>query len=265
MDSGTRIRFGDAVVDAVSKKELLQRAREILSTEHVRPAVITTVNAQFVYLAHLHPRFAALLEHSDLNVADGMSLVFASRLLQHPLPERIAGVDLTSDLCSLAAEQGFSAYLLGGSTGAAEDAAAHLRKQFPLLRIAGTDCPPVWFEESPALAAQVLRKIQAVHPDVLLVCFGAPKQEYWIEKNIAALPIKLAVGLGCSFDVLSGRAARAPEWMQKAGLEWLFRLCSEPHRLWRRYLMSNSYFLWTVLVQSAAHFSFGRHKLKVTM
>lgn len=155
MESGTRIRIGHAVVDVVSRNEVLQRARRLLSTESALPAVITTVNAQFVHLAHQRPRFEALLKHSDINVADGMSLVVASRLLGRPLPERITGVELSVDLCALAARLGASVYLLGGHVGAARGTAAHLEMRFPGLRIAGVDCPPTGFEKSPELAAAV--------------------------------------------------------------------------------------------------------------
>lgn len=262
MESGTRIRIGHAVVDVVSRNEVLQRARRLLSTESALPAVITTVNAQFVHLAHQRPRFEALLKHSDINVADGMSLVVASRLLGRPLPERITGVELSVDLCALAARLGASVYLLGGHVGAARGTAAHLEMRFPGLRIAGVDCPPTGFEKSPELAAAVLARIQAAHPAVLLVCLGAPKQEYWIEENLSVLPVKLAIGVGSTFDVLSGEVRRAPRWMQNCGMEWFFRLCSDPARLWRRYLVGNSYFIWTVLIQAASQFFLREPKLK---
>jgi N-acetylglucosaminyldiphosphoundecaprenol N-acetyl-beta-D-mannosaminyltransferase len=262
MENRKRIRLGRAVVDVISKKEVLVLSRDFLSSPRAVPAVITTVNAQFVYLAHQQPRFEALLKRSDINVADGMSLVFASHLFKHALPERITGVELTADLCQLAAETGVSAYLLGGNIGSAEAAAAYLETRFLGLRIAGVDCPPLGFENSPELAGAVLARIQDARPALLIVCFGAPKQEYWIEENLSALPVKLAIGVGSTFDILSGQSARAPQWMQRIGMEWFFRLCVDPARLWHRYLVGNSYFIWAVLIQAAGHRFLRKPKLK---
>lgn len=242
-----QFRIGDAVVDFVSKTEALARAREFLCTEGMRAAVFATVNAQFVHLASRQPRFAAFLRRADLSVADGMSLVFASRLLGTPLPERIAGIDLTRELCALLATQGGSVYLFGGRPGAAAVAENRLRQLYPALRVAGVGCPPLNFERSPAEADLALRSIQAAHPDLLLVGLGAPKQEYWIEENLDSLPCKLVLGVGCTFDVLSGQVRRAPSCMQRWGVEWFFRLCTEPNRLWLRYLLGNTFFLWALL------------------
>ena len=243
------MRFGCAVVHNVSRSDVLQLARDYLDGSRSRRAVIAAINAQFVYLANHSSRFAGTLKRADLSVADEMSLVIGSRLLGDPLPERIAGVDLAVDLCRLASELGRSVYFLGGTQGAAEGTASLLRMRYRNLRIAGIDCPPLGFDADPAAVSGVVSRIQAAKPDVLLACFGAPKQEYWIEDNLAALPCKLVVGLGCTFDVLSGKVLRAPQWMQRSGLEWLYRLCSDPARLWERYLIGNSYFIWLVLSQ----------------
>jgi N-acetylglucosaminyldiphosphoundecaprenol N-acetyl-beta-D-mannosaminyltransferase len=256
-----RILFGDAEVDVVTKHEVLARARDFLAGKSERPGVIATVNAQFVYLAGQQPRFAAFLENADLSLADGMSLVVASRLLGKPLPERISGVDLTEDLWALLNEHEGSVYLLGGKPGAAEETARRLGVRYPNVRVALADCPRWGFEKDEQASRAVLERIQAARPDLLLVGLGAPKQEYWIEDNISALPCKLVVGVGGTFDMLSGLVRRAPKWMQRTGLEWLFRLCVEPRRLWRRYLAGNSYFVWLVATQSIAHRINGERRL----
>jgi N-acetylglucosaminyldiphosphoundecaprenol N-acetyl-beta-D-mannosaminyltransferase len=247
-----RIHFGQALVDVITKQEVLAQAQGFLRGNRAEPAVIATVNAQFVHLAGRQSRFAAFLQRADLSVPDGMSLVFASRLLGHPLPERISGVDLAEDLAALLDKLGGSIYLLGGRVGAAATSARELQNRYPNLRIAGVACPPPGFEKLPLAAAAVVEKIQAARPDLLLVCLGAPKQEYWIEENLPKLPCKLVIGLGSTFDVLSGQVRRAPAWMQKHCLEWLFRACSEPNRLGWRYLYGNSYFSLVVFGQAAA-------------
>ena len=252
IEASKRIRFGRAVVDIVTKGEVLVRAERFLFAKSEPPAVIATVNAQFVHLAGQQRRFANFLERADLSIADGMSLVFGSHLLGKPLPERITGIDLTNDLCELLNRHRGSVYLLGGKPGAQSSAAKILLTHYPKLRIAGVNCPPMGFEKIPEVAATVLEMIQVAKPDLLLVGFGAPKQEYWIEDNLATFPCKLVMGVGCTFDILSGQVRRAPHWIQACGLEWFFRVCTEPRRLWKRYLLGNSYFIGVVLKQGIA-------------
>jgi N-acetylglucosaminyldiphosphoundecaprenol N-acetyl-beta-D-mannosaminyltransferase len=247
-----RIQFGHAVVDVITKREVLAHAQGFLQGNRAEPVVIATVNAQFVHLAGRQPRFAAFLQRADLCVADGMPLVIASRLLGSRLPERITGVDLAEDLGALLGNLGGSLYLLGGRAGAAATTARELQGRYPNIKIAGVDCPPPGFEKLPLEVAAVVEKIQAARPDLLFVCLGAPKQEYWIEENLLKLPCKLVIGLGSTFDVLSGQMGRAPVWMQEHCLEWFFRACSEPNRLGWRYLTGNSYLFWIVLCQVVA-------------
>jgi N-acetylglucosaminyldiphosphoundecaprenol N-acetyl-beta-D-mannosaminyltransferase len=258
-----RLHFGRAEVDVVSREDVLARVREFLRCKPLWPAVILPVNAQLVHLAGQQPRFATLLERADLSIADGMSLVFASRLLGTPLPERIAGVDLVDDLCALVAMRGGSVYLLGGGVGAAHSTAKKLQNWYPGLQIAGVDCPPLGFEKMAGPAAVALQRIQSVEPDLLLVGLGAPKQEYWIDDNLAVLPCKVVIGVGGTFDILSAKARRAPHWMQDCGLEWLFRLFREPRRLWQRYLVGNSYFLWVVSAQFLSKLFSGGRKFNI--
>ncbi len=259
-----RIHVGRAPVDMISRDEVLAHAGEILAGpgNPPWPATIVTTNAQFVYLAR-KPRFADVLDRADFSVADGMSLVLASHLLRTPLPGRIAGIDLVMDLCALLNRLRGSIYLLGGTPGAARATAAIMGVRYPRMRVAGVDCPPLGFEKSPQTAEATLTRIQDARPDLLLVAFGAPKQEYWIDSNLMALPCKLAMGVGCTFDVASERLRRAPVWMQTRGLEWLFRLSLEPRRLWKRYLVCNTYFAWIVLLQIVQQLFRGKRAPKV--
>lgn len=185
-----------------------------------------------------------------LVVPDGISLVYAARILGRPLKERVTGVDLFQGLCGRAAERGLRVYLLGGRPGAAEDAAAKLQSINPGLCIAGTFCPAWGFQLREEGQREVESEILAARPHILFVALGAPKQEYWIYEHLDRLGVPLAMGIGGSFEMVSGATRRAPRWVQAAGMEWLFRLALEPRRLWKRYLIGNLQFLLIILKQA---------------
>lgn len=226
-------------------------AFENLDNQSTRPLVIETVNAQFVCLARQKRQFSDLVSKADMVVADGMSVVVASRLLGEPVPERVTGVDLVVRLCEKTAETGATVYFLGGKPGAAEKTVQRLCAQFPTLNVGGIACPPIGFDKDPGQMAQVLAHIKSAAPDFLFVGLGAPKQEIWINKFAASMAAKIMIGVGGSFEMLSGDLPRAPKWMQQCGLEWLFRLGLEPGRLWKRYLLGNLHFMQIVAWQWA--------------
>ena len=234
MDGRHRVHIGPLAVDPLTMYEAVSEIRSIALAEGHSARTIATAHAQFAQIAGSNPRFRHILDRAEIMVADGMSLVAASRLLGHPLPERIAGVDLAVETCREGAKSGLSVYFLGGRPCTAQDTAEKMRAWVPNLRVAGVDCPPMGFEREATKKSAVVERIRVAHPDILFVGFGAPKQEFWMEEHRTQLPVRVMVGVGGSFDVLSGRLPRAPLWMQHAGLEWLFRLILEPHRLWRR-------------------------------
>jgi N-acetylglucosaminyldiphosphoundecaprenol N-acetyl-beta-D-mannosaminyltransferase len=242
-----RVRIGEAEVDPCTMEGAVRR---ILA--HARaggpPALVVTPNAYHAVLLREDPRFRAVCERAWLSVADGTSLVWASRLLGTPVPERVGGVDLFEEVCASAGPE-LGIFLLGGRPGAAEGAARVLRRRNPGLRIAGTHCPPYGFEADPAEAARAVEAVRAASPDILFVGLGAPRQEIWIHENALALGVPVSAGVGASFDFVSGMVPRAPRWIQRAGLEWLFRTCVEPRRLWRRYARTNPAFVAMVLRQ----------------
>lgn len=198
---------------------------------------VLTVNLDILRRCVLHPDFRRLTRGVSLAVADGMPLVWASRVQGEALPERVAGSDLIGSLSAVAAERDFSIYLLGGSPGTAERAAEVLRVRSTGLRIAGTACPPLGFEHSSAQVAGIREALIAVRPDIVYVALGSPKQEVLIEQLRDDLPGIWWLGVGASFSFLAGDIRRAPPWMQRLGLEWLHRLGNEPRRLARRYLL----------------------------
>lgn len=205
-----------------------------------QPHHLVTVNPEYLVQAQALPDFKTVLNQADLGVADGVGLVWAGRLLGYGSPSRVAGVDLIEHL---AGARHYSLFLLGGEPGVADAAAAALTERHPGLVIAGT------FVGSPSIdeEATIIDRVRAARPDVLLVAYGAPHQDLWIYRNLQALGVPLAAGVGGSFDFISGRVARAPEWMRRAGLEWLFRLITQPWR-WRR-MLRLPLFAWLVLQQ----------------
>ncbi|MDX1412921.1 MAG: WecB/TagA/CpsF family glycosyltransferase [Candidatus Promineifilaceae bacterium] len=200
--------------------------------EEPRLHQIATTNPEFVMTAQKDDDFQRVLNHADLCIADGIGLVYASRYLGRPLPERVPGSELVYKLAELAARRGWRLFLLGAAPGVADEAAAIFQRIYPDLQIAGT------YAGSPALAENeaIIEIINESRADMLFVAFGAPKQDKWIARNRDRLhTVRLALGVGGSLDFVSGRAVRAPKWIQNVGLEWLFRLSKEPWR-WRRML-----------------------------
>jgi N-acetylglucosaminyldiphosphoundecaprenol N-acetyl-beta-D-mannosaminyltransferase len=178
-----------------------------------------------------------LYRRADLVVADGMPLIWVSRLLGTPLPERVAGSSLVSTLSESAAQNHRSVYLLGGDEGTAEASARLLKQRYPNLEIAGVSCPAAGFEKDAAKLGVLVDSLVRADPDIIYVALGSPKQERLIDMLRTTLPRAWWLGIGISFSLLCGRVRRAPGWMQHVGLEWLHRLFQEPKRLARRYLM----------------------------
>ncbi len=225
-----------AYVDSVTLDEAVQRAHEFVQSG--QPHQITTVNVDFLRVAQDNLEFRAVINKSDLAIADGMPLVWASRWLSDRLPERVTGVELVDRCCEFSAREGYRVFLLGGEDGVAAAAADVLIGRYPGLQIVGTYSPPVgpFSEEEDRKMVEMIRESQA---DILFVAFGAPKQDLWIAQHRDAINVSLAIGVGGVFNFLIGRVKRAPEWMQQRGLEWLYRVIQEPRRLWKRYFVQD--------------------------
>lgn len=201
---------------------------------------VVTPNAEFALEAKKNPRFLKILNTSQLVLADGISVVLASKIIGDPMQGRVTGVGFAQALAAAMAKEGKSLYLLGAKPGVAEQAAEKLLETYPGLKIAGTH-DGYFKEEGPVVDA-----INAAKPDALLVCLGAPKQEYFMEEHDSELEVPVMAGLGGSMDVLAGNVQRAPEFFQKYGLEWLYRLCKEPKR-WKRMIKLPLY-LWDAVI-----------------
>lgn len=200
-----------------------------------------TANLNYAMLCDADPRLQRLNDLAAFILADGMPLVWWSRLGPRPLPERVAGSDLIYGMCERAADKGHRVYLLGAAQGVAEEAAEKLVKRYPGLAIVGVECPP--FRRLTVDEERLqFERIRAARPDILFVAFGQPKGELWIAEHLDELDVPVCVQVGASLDFVAGRVKRSPKWMQKTGLEWVYRLAQEPRRLARRYV-SNIRFL----------------------
>jgi N-acetylglucosaminyldiphosphoundecaprenol N-acetyl-beta-D-mannosaminyltransferase len=193
---------------------------------------------------------AALYSGADLIVADGIPLMWASRLQGTPLPDRVAGSDLVWSIAERLAQSGRTLYLLGGGPGAAEGAARRFRERWPSLRICGIASPRISPEPSEAELAPLRESLRETMPDLVYVALGAPKEERLIAALRDFLPSTWWIGVGISLSFVSGEVTRAPAWMQKTGIEWLHRMLQEPRRLARRYLIDNLPFLLRLLTRA---------------
>ena len=226
-------------IDDVTMDEAVERLAAFAASGVCHHAV--TVNPEFIMEAQKNAAFAAILNAADLALPDGIGLVWAARWRGRPLRERVAGVDMVERLAAVAAQRGLRLFLLGAAPGVAEEAAAILAARYAGLVIAGTYAGSPRPEDDEA----ALSRIVSARPHILLVAYGAPRQDEWIERLRARLPVGVAMGIGGAFDFISGRRRRAPVWLQRLGLEWLHRLYMEPWR-WRRMLALPG-FVWAVL------------------
>jgi len=180
---------------------------------------------------------------AHLLTADGQAVVWASHLLGQPVPARVAGTDLMQALLAHAARRGYSVYLLGAKDEVVRACVTKAQKEHPSLRIAGHRNGYFRRDEE----GDVVAAIRTANPDILFLGFGTPAKEYFMHRHYRALGVPFVMGVGGSFDVYAGLVARAPRWMQRAGLEWAFRLAQEPRRMWRRYLVGNIRFAWIIV------------------
>ena len=223
--------------DNVTMDEAIARAKELLAGDHAAYAV--TPNAEMAYEALRDPELRGLLNGADLMLPDGAGVVLAAKLLKTPLKQKVAGVDFADRLLGVLAESGKTLYLLGSKPGVGELAGQKMREKHPGLRICGI--ADGYFKDED----EAVGKIRASGADVLFVCLGAPKQERFMVRHRQELPVRLMIGLGGSLDAFAGTVKRAPKWMIRLNLEWLYRLLKEPKRFGRMLRLPK--YLWAVV------------------
>jgi N-acetylglucosaminyldiphosphoundecaprenol N-acetyl-beta-D-mannosaminyltransferase len=239
--SRSGLTFGHLFIDRLTFGQALD-AIEALVLQAQGGAVFTP-NVDHVVLAEENPRLREAYEAASLSLVDGMPLLWCSRLIGERLPEKISGSDLVRPLIERCAQRGWRVFMLGGLPGAAEAAARALARDFPGLIMAGTYAPFIDLTRPASEREEVIARIEQAQPHIVLVGLGAPKQELWIHESMAALRPAVLLGIGASIDFMAGVVPRAPRWMSRCGLEWLYRLMKEPKRMWRRYLVRGPRFL----------------------
>jgi len=217
-----RLSFGQ-IVDLVER--LIERGR---------PSFFITANLHYAMLCDRDGRLRELNRRAAFVVADGMPLVWYSRLIRQPIPERVTGADLVWHLCARAAVTGHRVFLLGGEPGVGHEAAGVLVRRYPGLQIVGVESPP-YGKWSPRQNASIVRRVRRARPDLLIAALGQPKGELWLDAHLESLGVPACVQVGGSLDFVVGRTRRAPVWAQRLGLEWLYRMLQEPRRLAPRY------------------------------
>jgi N-acetylglucosaminyldiphosphoundecaprenol N-acetyl-beta-D-mannosaminyltransferase len=244
-----RIELMGFSLDAVTQSQAL---------DHIAGAIhagsggwVVTPNLDILRRIVQEPQTRALCELATLRLADGMPLIWASRLRGSPLPERVPGSDLVVTLSERAAREGFRVYLLGGDPGVGDAAAGRLRQMFPAIQIVGVESPPFGFEQDATYFDGMAQRVVAASPHIVFVAVGFPKQERVIQRLRPLLPAAWWLGVGISFSFVTGDVQRAPKWIQKIGLEWFTRVVQEPRRLFKRYFVHGVPFAIRLLITSA--------------
>jgi N-acetylglucosaminyldiphosphoundecaprenol N-acetyl-beta-D-mannosaminyltransferase len=241
MPRARRVELGATDVDACTLDEAVDEVMRLV--EHGGPALVVTPNVDHLVLLEHDPEMATAYRRASLRVADGAPLVLLARLSRTPLPGRVAGVDLTVAVLEAAERRRRSVFFFGGAPPVLDRAVDRVRRQLPDLLVAGTASPDVELDRITDGERDALRSIRDARPDLLIVFLGAPKQEKWFWRREGELPPVVALAVGGTVDLLAGARRRAPQWVQRTGLEWVWRLAQDPRHLAHRYLVRDRAFL----------------------
>lgn len=245
-----RIELLGVPIDSVTMEETLERMESLIRAR--RPSYVVTPNVDVLVQLQTDREFKRIYDGAALVLPDGVPLIWAGKFLGTPFKAKVSGSDLFVEFCEFASKKGFKVYFMGAMPGVAAKAADILMKRYPGLKVVGTHSPSFGFEKNEAECADIVQRIRAASPDVLFVGLGSPKQEKWTDRFKDKHGVPVSVMCGISFDYVAGTVKRAPRWMQNVGLEWFFRLCIEPKRLWKRYLVDDPKYFWLVLRQKCS-------------
>ncbi len=237
-----RIEFMGCAIDSMTRQETLDQVLAWCREDGGKARTLITLNAALLMMMKSNPELARACNAGDIIVADGMPIVWSTKLLGTPLADRVAGVDLMQKLLEVGGEQGISVYFLGAKQEVIDTLLEICRQRYPGLKIAGSRNG--YFSEGEH--GEVIAGIAAAKPDILFIGMPTPFKEIWGERHREELGAKVIFGVGGSFDVIGGYVQRAPLWMQNIGMEWFWRLMMEPRKMWKRYLVTNTQFLATL-------------------
>ena len=225
-------------INNLTMQEAVDEVEKMIAAD--KKTYIVAINVDVVIKIEKDPYLKKIVDSADMVLVDGKTLVWISKLYGRPLKAKISGSDLVPILCQKAAEKKHKIFIIGGKEGIAEQAKRRLEYQFPDIQIVGTYAPPFGFEENADELSKINKMISETHPDLLIACFGCPKQEKWIYENIGKYDAKVSICAGATVDFLAGNVKRAPRWMSDHGLEWLFRTIQDPKRLFKRYFIDDT-------------------------
>ncbi|HAR63794.1 MAG TPA: glycosyltransferase [Candidatus Margulisbacteria bacterium] len=236
------IKLFNVTISNLSMIDAINQIIELAKSN--KKAYVVTPNIDHIVMLQNDTMFKEVYDHAEMVLADGMPLIWASKILNTPIIEKVSGSDLFVRFAPFAAHNNIKLFLLGAAEGIAEQAKNNLCEEYPEIQITGVYSPPYGFEKDEQENLKIIDMINNSDADVLFVGLGSPKQEYWMYRNYHKLDtVKVSLGVGASFDFVAGKVQRAPVWMQKTGLEWFYRLVQEPQRLWRRYLINDMKFI----------------------
>lgn len=233
----TRMKFMNTEVDSLNMAEVLDRIDKLIQIK--KNSYVVTPNVDHIVQLEKDSELQKVYKNADLILADGKPLIWISNYYKTPIKEKVSGSDLFPLLCEMAGEKGYKMFFLGAAEGVAARAATNLKKRYSNLEVAGVYSPPFGFEENEEEVEKILQMIIKSNVDILIVGLGAPKQEKFIFKYHDRLNVPISLGLGASLDFEAGNIKRAPKWMQKSGLEWLFRITQDPRRMFKRYIIDD--------------------------
>lgn len=236
-----RIKFLNTYVDALNMEETLNEIEKYIINKSCVQHVV--INAGKVNLMQGDNKLTEIINNCPLINADGQSIVWGSKILGNELPERVAGIDIFTELVRISSEKGYKPYFFGATEEVVSTVVNKFKNMYPSLEIAGYRNGYFTEDESKKIAED----IRDSNADVLFVAFSSPKKEYWISENMDIMQVPFAMGVGGSFDVIAGKTTRAPKWMQKVGLEWFYRFIQEPRRMFKRYIIGNLKFLKLII------------------
>lgn len=232
-----RIKFMNTNIDNLTMAETLHEIDKLIQKKNC--SYVVTPNVDHIVRLEKDEELQKVYKNASLILADGKPLIWISKWYKTPIKEKNSGSDLFPRVCQLAANKNYTMYLLGAAEGVADTAARNLMKKYPGLNIVGTYSPPFGFEKNEQEMNKIKTQIQDVHPDILIVGLGCPKQEKFMYYHCKELGVPISFGLGASIDFEAGNIKRAPKWMSNHGLEWLYRFSKEPKRLFKRYFVDD--------------------------
>ncbi|EOH52929.1 WecB/TagA/CpsF family glycosyltransferase [Enterococcus faecium EnGen0263] len=237
----SRVRLLSTEVDTYTFDETIEQMIQIVEQRKITQHVV--VNANKINLLYKDPKLKKIVNSCELINADGQSVVWADKLFNKAIPERVTGIDLFEKMIEVAAEKQFRVYYLGSKPEVVKEVVMKHKNQYPELQVAGY--MDGYFDRNKS--SEIAKEIAGTNADILFLAIPTPEKEYWLDQYKEILNIPLLIGVGGSFDVISGKVKRAPMWMQKIGMEWFYRLLQEPRRMFGRYFFGNLTFVGHVI------------------